>query len=75
MLPPALGVNTLTVCHWENNLTNPRLYLLPKIFDFLGHYPSQCNAITLAGWETGRSGQNGKLVNRLQEILDHSLVL
>ena len=32
-----IGVDTLTVCNWENNLTNPRLKFLPKVFDFLGY--------------------------------------
>jgi len=42
-----IGVDTLTICNWENNLTNPRLYLLPKIYHFLGCNPSQSNATTL----------------------------
>jgi transcriptional regulator with XRE-family HTH domain len=32
----AIGVDTLTICNWENNLTSPRLYLLPKINSFPG---------------------------------------
>lgn len=43
----ATGVDTLTVCNWENNLTSPRLYLLPKIYHFLGYRPLQANATTL----------------------------
>jgi transcriptional regulator with XRE-family HTH domain len=43
----AIGVNTLTVCNWENNLTAPRLYLLPKIIEFLGFNPLASNATTL----------------------------
>ena len=42
-----IGVDTLTVCNWENNLTTPRLYLLPKIYNFLGYNPLQGNATTI----------------------------
>ena len=35
----AIGVDTLTICNWENNLTTPRLFLLPKIYHFLGYNP------------------------------------
>lgn len=41
-----IGVDPLTICNWENNLTTPRLYLLPKIYHFLGYNPSQGNATT-----------------------------
>lgn len=43
----AIVVDTLTICNWENNLTNPRLYLLPRIFKFLGYDPLQSNATTM----------------------------
>lgn len=39
----AIGVDTLTICNWENNLTAPRLYLLSRIFKFLGYDPWQSN--------------------------------
>ena len=42
-----IEVDTLTVCNRENNLTAPRLYLLPKIYNFLVYIPSQCNATAL----------------------------
>jgi len=43
----AIGVDTLTICNWEKNRTSTRLYLLPKIIEFLGYNPLQSNAITL----------------------------
>jgi len=43
----AIGVDTLTVCNWENNLTSPRIYLLPKVYSFLGYNPLQSNANSL----------------------------
>ena len=42
-----LGVDTLTICNWENNLTSPRLYLLLKIYNFIGYNPLQSNATSL----------------------------
>ncbi len=43
----AMGVDTLTVCNWENNLTTPRLFLFPKIYHFLGSNPLHKNATSL----------------------------
>ena len=43
----AIGVDTLTVCNWENNLTNPRLKFLPKVIEFLGYNPINGNATSL----------------------------
>lgn len=42
-----MGVDTLTVSNWENNLTSPRLYLLPKVYHVLRYNPLQSNATTL----------------------------
>ena len=42
-----VNATTSTVTNWEKNRTSPRLYLLPKIIEFLGYDPSQSNATTL----------------------------
>ena len=42
----SLGVDTLTVSNWENNLTAFLLYLLPKIIHFLAYNPLQVNVTT-----------------------------
>ena len=34
-----LGVDTTTINNWERNRCKPRLYLLPKIVQFLGYNP------------------------------------
>lgn len=34
-----LGVDTMTVNNWERNRCQPRLYLMPKIVQFLGYTP------------------------------------
>ncbi len=33
------GVDECTVTNWEKNHSQPRLYLLPKIIEFLGYTP------------------------------------
>ena len=42
-----VNATTSTVTNWEENRTSPRLYLLPKIIEFLGYDPLQSNATTL----------------------------
>ena len=34
-----IGVDECTVTNWEKNHSQPRLYLLPKIIEFLGYLP------------------------------------
>ena len=34
-----LGVDTMTVNNWERNRSQPRLYLLPRIVEFLAYNP------------------------------------
>jgi len=36
---PILGVDTMTINNWERNRCQPRLYLFPKIVQFLGYSP------------------------------------
>jgi transcriptional regulator with XRE-family HTH domain len=43
----AIGVDTLTICNWEKNRTNPRRYLLPKINHFLCYNPLRSHATSL----------------------------
>jgi transcriptional regulator with XRE-family HTH domain len=38
-----LGVDTMTVNNWERNRCRPRLYLIPKIGQFLGYNPFRTN--------------------------------
>jgi transcriptional regulator with XRE-family HTH domain len=38
-----LGVDTMTVNNWERNRCKPRLYLFPKIVQFLGYNPFPTN--------------------------------
>jgi len=66
----AIGVDTLTVCNWENNLTTPRLYLLPKICHFLGSNPLQVNPTTLGEKIKQYRIQKGLSLRKLAKELD-----
>lgn len=32
-----LGVDKDSVCHWETGYSQPKIYLIPRIYDFLGY--------------------------------------
>ena len=34
-----LGVSVASIWQWENNRTKPKVYLVPRIYDFLGYAP------------------------------------
>ena len=34
-----LGVSEASIWQWENNRTKPKVYLVPRIYDFLGYAP------------------------------------
>ena len=34
-----IGIEETSVYNWENNRSNPKIYLLPKITEFLGYVP------------------------------------
>lgn len=42
-----LSVSEATVCNWENNLAEPSLPHLPKIYQFLGYVPGKKQTTTL----------------------------
>ena len=65
-----LGVDVLTVCNWENNLTNPRLDLLPKIFKFLGYNPTERNASSFGERITRYRNRTGLSLRKLAKSLD-----
>ena len=44
-----IGVDTNSVTNWEKNRSNPRLYLLPKVFAFLGYDPFRAHVTSLGG--------------------------
>jgi DNA-binding XRE family transcriptional regulator len=62
-------VDTLTVCNWENNRTSPRLYLLPRIYDFLGNSPFSRNTTTLGERIKEYRCKNGLSLRKLAKII------
>ena len=46
-----LGVDTMTVNNWERNRCGPKLYLFPKIVQFLGYNPFPAEPKTKIGEE------------------------
>jgi len=66
----AIGVDTLTVCNWENNLTRPRLKFLPKVFDFLGYNPLNGNATSLGETIKQYRVRKGLSLRKLARELD-----
>jgi transcriptional regulator with XRE-family HTH domain len=41
-----LGVDTSTITNWEKSHTDPQLYLIPKVIEFLGYCPDIVEAMT-----------------------------
>lgn len=42
-----LGVKKESIYNWENNHNSPKIYLLPKIIEFLGYVPFELQNKTL----------------------------
>ena len=44
-----IGVDECTVTNWEKNRTNPALWTIPKVIEFLGHDPTLGDPNTFGG--------------------------
>ena len=64
-----VNATTSTVTNWEKSRTSPRLYLMPKVIEFLGHNPLQSNATTLGERIKQYRIQKGLSLRRLAEEL------
>ena len=64
-----VNATTSTVTNWEKGRTNPRIYLLPKVFKFLGYNPLDGNQVTLGERIKRYRVQNGLSLRRLGEKL------
>ena len=42
-----IGVSEDTICYWENNRSNPKVHLIPKIIKFLGYVPFKTDGETI----------------------------
>ena len=65
-----LGVDTLTICNWETNRSNPRLYLIPKVIEFLENDPFPGMAITMGERIKQYRRKQGLSIKKLAKILD-----
>jgi transcriptional regulator with XRE-family HTH domain len=36
-----LGIDADSVCHWETGYIEPKVYMVPRIVDFLGYVPEE----------------------------------
>jgi len=64
-----LGVTTSTITNWEKNRTSPRLYLMPKVFEFLGYFPFESNALSLRDQVKAYRIREGLSLRRMAKIL------
>ena len=65
----AIGVDSLTICNWEKNRTSPRLYLMPKVFEFLGYYAFESNDLSLGDQIKAYRIREGLSLRRMAKIL------
>ena len=64
-----VNTTTSTVTNWEKNRTTPRLYLLPKIYNFLGYNPLQGDATSLGERIKQYRNQEGVSLTKLAKEL------
>jgi transcriptional regulator with XRE-family HTH domain len=64
-----VGIDTNSITNWEKNRTSPRLYLLPRIINFLGYDPVQSNATTLGEKIKKHRIQKGLSLRKLAKAL------
>ena len=63
------GVDTNSITNREKNRTSPRLYLMPKVFEFLGYSPFESNALSLGDQIKAYRIQEGLSLMRMAKIL------
>jgi len=66
----ALKVDEMTVCNWEKGTTTPRLYLMPKIIQFLGYNPLDLEAVTFGQKVKKYRIEKGLSLRKLAKIVD-----
>jgi transcriptional regulator with XRE-family HTH domain len=64
-----VNATTSTVTSWEKGRTHPRLYLLPKIFDFLKYNPLEVSATSLGKRIKNYRVRNGLSLRKLAKKL------
>jgi transcriptional regulator with XRE-family HTH domain len=64
-----IGVSEDSITYWENGRSVPQIKYLPKIIEFLGHYPNALNLDTFADRIKTYRYLNGISQKRLGKIL------
>jgi len=65
-----LEVDEMTICNWEKGTTTPRLYLMPKIIDFLGYNPLEFKVSTFGQKIKKYRVERGLSLRKLAKIVD-----
>ncbi|MBI1805494.1 MAG: helix-turn-helix transcriptional regulator [Ignavibacteria bacterium] len=60
---------TSTITNWEKGRATPRLYLLPKVVEFLSYFPFESNATTIGEKIKQYRIQNGLSFRKLAKEL------
>jgi len=64
-----LGVKKESIYNWENNHNSPKIYLLPKIIEFLGYIPFELSTKTTAERTLYYRKVHGLSQEKLAELL------
>jgi transcriptional regulator with XRE-family HTH domain len=64
-----IGVDTNSITNWEKNRNRPGLYLLPKVFEFLGYDPFPVLAMSFTEKLKEYRRKNGLSIRKFAQIL------
>jgi transcriptional regulator with XRE-family HTH domain len=64
-----LRVEENTICNWEMNQSRPRLYLLPKVIEFLGYKPFDLPEETIGDKIKAYRKEHGLSQRKLAKLL------
>jgi DNA-binding XRE family transcriptional regulator len=64
-----IGVTEEAVYNWENNRCNPKIYLLPKIIEFLGYVPFESPKETIGDKIKAYRKEHGLSQRKLAKLL------
>ncbi|MHB8581523.1 MAG: helix-turn-helix domain-containing protein [Ignavibacteriaceae bacterium] len=63
-----IGVEETSIYNWENNRSKPKIYLLPKIIEFLGYVPFKLPKETVGDKITGYRKEHGLSQRKLAKL-------
>ncbi len=68
-LAKRIGVEETTISNWENNRSKPKIYLLPKIIQFLGYTPFELTNETIGDKIIAYQKEHGLSQRKLAKLL------